>query len=244
MESQNKQDFFKKLIAIQCRLNVPKLRENKFGDFKYRNAEDILDAVKPLLASHGLLLTLTDKVIFVGERYYVEATATITDGINSLQTSACAREPEQPKAKTDVCQQTGACSTYARKYALNGLFCIDDTKDPDSDNGNDKQQPNKQQPKRDSFKETHSPAVGSPIEAGMIESSESAFQDLKENSNLEYIAEGQVTNFVIRQQELGITDDEVRKMLKEQGFSHDGSRKHIVKAMFLQAKKALEKMKG
>lgn len=122
-----------KLLDIQQNLHVPKTRENEFGGFKYRSIEDIEDKVKPFLKKHKLILTFTDRVYAVGERVYVEATAYLSDGSVSFSTSASAREAEKPKAKTDDAQLTGGCSSYARKYAVAGMFLIDDGKsDPDS----------------------------------------------------------------------------------------------------------------
>lgn len=124
----------KELIAIQSKLKAPKNQFNAFGKYKYRSCEDILEAVKPLLAENGCYLTLSDKVVMIGERYYIEATATITnkDGKQVSSTSS-AQEPADKKGM-DAAQVTGTSSSYARKYALNGLFCIDDTKDPDVTN--------------------------------------------------------------------------------------------------------------
>lgn len=122
------------LSAIQSELNVPKGRDNKFGGFKYRSCEDILDAVKPLLKKHNCVLTITDDIVMLGTRFYVKATATVSvvgSKDESLSVSALAREVET-KTKMDEAQITGAASSYARKYALNGLFCIDDTKDADT----------------------------------------------------------------------------------------------------------------
>lgn len=120
-----------KLINIQSELKAPKNQENKFGGFKYRSCEDILEALKPLLSKYELLLTLNDEIIMIGNRYYVQATAKVTDSSGEyIQTRAFARESEE-KAKMDSSQVTGSASSYARKYALNGLFCIDDTKDQD-----------------------------------------------------------------------------------------------------------------
>ena len=119
-----------KLSKIQQELKAPKNQRNTFGGYNYRSCEDILEAVKPLL--NGLILTLNDEIIQVGTRVYVKATATITDGEHSISTSANAREPESKKGM-DESQITGAASSYARKYALNGLFDIDDTKDADKD---------------------------------------------------------------------------------------------------------------
>ena len=118
-----------KLAKIQKELNAPKNQRNTFGGYNYRSAEDILEAVKPLL--DGAVLTLTDEIVLVGERYYVKATATFTDGNFSLSTTAFAREPIEQKGMSDS-QLTGTASSYSRKYALNGLFCIDDAKDPDT----------------------------------------------------------------------------------------------------------------
>lgn len=123
----------KELIDIQNKLKAPKNLYNKYGGFYYRNAESILTAVKPLLEETGCLLVLTDDLVEVGGRVYVKATATFTapDG-KSVFVEAFAREPDTKKGM-DEGQVTGASSSYARKYALNGLFLIDDVKDPDTD---------------------------------------------------------------------------------------------------------------
>lgn len=121
-----------KLIDIQQRLKVPKGRENDFGGFVYRSIEDIEDKVKPLLKEHGLVLTFDDQMVGIEGRVYVKATAEISDGKETIFVSAYAREAEKPKAKTDDAQLTGACSSYARKYAASGLFLIDNTADADS----------------------------------------------------------------------------------------------------------------
>ena len=121
-----------KLITIQKELKAPKGQFNKFGNYKYRSCEDILEAVKPLCAKEGVQLTISDEIVMIGERYYVKATATVTDGSESASVTAYARE-EETKKGMDSSQITGATSSYARKYALNGLFCIDDTKDADTD---------------------------------------------------------------------------------------------------------------
>lgn len=128
----------KRLIEIQKELKAPKGQYNSFGKYKYRNCEDILEAVKPLLAKRDLFITLNDDIIAVNERYYVKATATIYDneGKEIAHTTAFAREEESKKGM-DGSQVTGASSSYARKYALNGLFAIDDTKDSDTTNKGD-----------------------------------------------------------------------------------------------------------
>lgn len=127
--------IYEKLAAVQAALKAPKSQFNKFGNYKYRNCEDIIEAAKPLLKENGLLLMLTDDIEHIGDRFYVKATATIvdtTDG-NQLYVTAYARE-EQDKKGMDGSQVTGASSSYARKYALNGMFAIDDTKDSDTTN--------------------------------------------------------------------------------------------------------------
>ena len=150
-----------KLLAIQTKLKAPKGQYNSFGKYSYRSAEDILEAVKPLNAEQGLLLTITDEIKEVGGRIYVVATATVSDGTDELKVSAFAREPENKKGM-DESQITGATSSYARKYALNGLYAIDDNKDADTDehkqqqeNAPKKQQTQKQQPKEPTEKELH-----------------------------------------------------------------------------------------
>lgn len=123
-----------KLLKIQMELKAPKGQFNKFGNFNYRSCEDILEAVKPLVQKYNCVLMLSDTLRQIGERYYIEATATLTDidDNTSIANTAYAREEESKKGM-DGSQITGTSSSYARKYALNGLFCIDDTKDTDSD---------------------------------------------------------------------------------------------------------------
>ena len=124
--------MIEKLIKIQSELKAPKNQNNTFGKYKYRSCEDILEAVKPLLSREGLLLTLTDTIEQIGNRFYVKAKVTLTDGTETVENTAYARE-EETKKGMDGPQVTGTSSSYARKYALNGLFCIDDTKDADTD---------------------------------------------------------------------------------------------------------------
>ena len=124
-------EFIEKIVAIQSELKAPKGQYNSFGKYNYRSCEDILEGVKPLLAKHGLVLTIQDSIDLIGNRFYVKATATITDGKEQLSTSAYARESLDKKGM-DASQVTGATSSYARKYALNGLLAIDDTKDADT----------------------------------------------------------------------------------------------------------------
>lgn len=132
------------LAQIQSELKAPKGQRNLFGKYNYRSCEDILEAVKPLLTERGLVLLITDDIVQIGERYYIRATATIYDSEGSyISNSALARE-EAVKKGMDASQITGATSSYARKYALNGLFAIDDTKDADATNkGQDEPKPAK-----------------------------------------------------------------------------------------------------
>ena len=125
--------FQQKVVAIQSKLKAPKGQYNSFGKYNYRSCEDILEGVKPLLSKNELVLTIEDSIEMIGDRYYVKATATLSDGMNSISTSAYARESLDKKGM-DASQVTGATSSYARKYALNGLLCIDDTKDADTMN--------------------------------------------------------------------------------------------------------------
>lgn len=127
-------NIYEKLMAIQSHLRAPKNQFNKFGNYKYRSCEDILEAVKPLCAENNAVLVLTDDIVMVGDRYYVKATAKLIDTEvpnESIEVHAMAREEESKKGM-DAAQVTGATSSYARKYALNALFEIDDNKDPDT----------------------------------------------------------------------------------------------------------------
>jgi hypothetical protein len=125
-------NIYTKLRAIQCKLIAPKNQYNSFGKYHYRSCEDILEAVKPLLSEQGLTLRIHDEIVQMGNRYYVKAVVTITHDFETfLESTAFAREEEDKKGM-DGSQITGAASSYARKYALNGLFLIDDTKDADT----------------------------------------------------------------------------------------------------------------
>ena len=125
------QNLTQKLLNVQRDLKAPKGQYNNFGKYKYRSAEDILEAVKPINAKHGVLLTITDEPVLVGDWHYIKATATVTDGTESIVVTAYARESLNKKGMDDS-QITGTASSYARKYALNGLYLIDDTKDADT----------------------------------------------------------------------------------------------------------------
>ena len=142
--------IYSELSRIQQELKAPKNLYNKFGNYNYRNAESILEAVKPLL--NGLVLLINDEPVVIGARFYIKATVTLTDGEESVSAIAYAREDETKKGM-DGCQVTGACSSYARKYALNALLMIDDSKDSDDDSlspknpkNNEEEQKPKNQP--------------------------------------------------------------------------------------------------
>ncbi len=130
-----------KLLAIQSEIKVPKSQYNAFGKYSYRSCEDILEAIKPLAAKHNCVLKIHDEIEFISGRFYVKAIATLTDCETGeiVVAFAWARE-EETKKGMDAAQITGSTSSYARKYALNGLFCLDDTKDADATNKHDKEE--------------------------------------------------------------------------------------------------------
>lgn len=143
----SKKDLVEKLSEIQKLLKAPKSQYNSFGKYAYRNQEDILEAVKPLLAERKLIMTISDEIFGLGtDRVYVKATVTVTDSENSVTNTAFAREPLEQKGMNEA-QITGSVSSYARKYALNGMFLIDDTKDADATNTHDKDAPKDEQKK-------------------------------------------------------------------------------------------------
>lgn len=144
-----KKEFIEKLSRVQSALKAPKSKFNSFGGYNYRSTEDILEAAKPLLTSEGLILTIHDEIVTVGDRYYIKAHAVITDGEDTIEATAVAREQASKKGM-DESQITGSASTYARKYALNGLFCIDDTNDADTEEQANETQTRARKEKRDS----------------------------------------------------------------------------------------------
>lgn len=157
-------EFYARLATIQHALNAPKGQYNNFGKYHYRSCEDILEGVKPLL--DGLFLSISDEIVLIGDRYYVKSTATITDGETSHSATAMAREALDKKGM-DEAQITGATSSYARKYCLNGLFGIDDSKDADSNEH--KQQQNNAKPHQQQQKPKPAPdaALAAFTEAAM-----------------------------------------------------------------------------
>ena len=138
-----------KLLKIQQTLKAPKNQRNNFGGYNYRSCEDILEAVKPLLKETACILTISDELVNIGERYYIRSSAKLadTESTGYIENIAYAREADVKKGM-DESQVTGACSSYARKYALNGLFCIDDVKDADATNTHEKEQETKQETKQ------------------------------------------------------------------------------------------------
>ena len=135
MEIENRMTIQQKLLEVQSRLKAPKSQRNTFGNYNYRNCEDILESVKPILKEVGAVIILSDELVLIGERYYIKATANFIDIESGMAVgnTAYARE-EEVKKGMDGSQITGASSSYARKYALNGLLAIDDTKDSDTTN--------------------------------------------------------------------------------------------------------------
>lgn len=138
MAEKKEKNLQDSLIEIQKKLKAPKGQYNSFGKYRYRSCEDILEAVKPLLAAEGVLLTLTDEIVVLGNRFYLKATATVRKGDAEVSNASYAREDDTKKGM-DGSQITGTASSYARKYALNGLFLIDDTKDADTDEHHNQQ---------------------------------------------------------------------------------------------------------
>lgn len=148
----------KELIAIQSELKAPKSQFNKFGGYKYRKAEDILEAVKPLLNKQKCTLIITDDVVLIGNRIYVKATATIKNEKGECETTNGWAREEETKKGMDGSQITGASSSYARKYALNGLFAIDDNADSDTTNDGQHQEAQQQtQTQQPAAQQTASP---------------------------------------------------------------------------------------
>ena len=125
-------ELSKKILKVQAELKAPKNQYNSFGKYKYRSAEDILEGLKPLLAKHELLQTISDEIVLVGDRFYLKATVTVRHEEEKISVSGYAREALNKKGM-DESQITGTASSYARKYALNGMWAIDDTKDSDTD---------------------------------------------------------------------------------------------------------------
>ncbi|WP_077369686.1 ERF family protein [Anaerosalibacter sp. Marseille-P3206] len=169
-----------KLLSIQAELKVPKNQYNSFGNYNYRSCEDILEGLKPLLTEYKATLTISDEIVQIGDRYYVKATATLADIEKDMciETTAYAREDESKKGM-DLAQVTGSTSSYARKYALNGLFAIDDTKDSDYTNthGKAKDKPSKpvNNPKTDGEVKLYCSSCGTVINQNVASYSKQKF---------------------------------------------------------------------
>ena len=149
-----------KLLTVQSKLKAPKNQKNSFGNYNYRSCEDIIEGVKPLLKEVGLILNLSDEITLIGDRYYLKAKASVSDGESVVEIFGYAREALNKKGM-DESQITGTASSYARKYALNGLFAIDDTKDADATNDH------KPQPVKKSTQERYKQIADGLIEAGV-----------------------------------------------------------------------------
>lgn len=138
-------EFLGHLCNVQLKFNAPKSRYNSFGDYHYRSAEDMEAGLKPLLAEEGLTMVIQDEIVHIEGRFYIKATVTVTDGESLVHGIGYAREVES-KTKSDPAQITGMASSYARKYALGGLFLVDDQADPDSQDNGREQAPTKKAP--------------------------------------------------------------------------------------------------
>lgn len=221
-----KKSVVERLIEVQSLLKAPKGQYNSFGKYKYRSCEDILEAVKPLLAERGLLLFIEDEIERIGDtsgadslRWYVKATATVTDGKDTVTTTAYAREDKDKKGM-DGSQVTGASSSYARKYALNALFLIDDTKDADATNTHGKEQATAQQPQRPQKPRKPQPKASTPPkpETGGTQAKSAADGAITEDE-MTALRE----SFVNYRDALGMSgDDALRKLLNDTGLEHFG----------------------
>ena len=187
-----------KLAEIQAKVKAPKGQFNSFGKYNYRSAEDILEAVKQVVNPMGYSITISDTIINVGDRYYIKATATLSNGKETYSTDGYAREEESKKGM-DGSQVTGASSSYARKYALNGLFALDDTKDSDATNthGKEEAKPLQVQPKPLQYYKTIIDSLDS------IEGCKSFYNDhladIKLNSNILPLLTTKKLSFTINQ---------------------------------------------
>lgn len=183
-------DFYKKLIKVQSTLNAPKGQFNSFGKYNYRSCEDIMGALKPLLAAEGLFQFISDSVEVIGDRHYLKATVTVTDGEMSVSNSAFAREDEQKKGM-DGSQVTGASSSYARKYALNGMWNIDDSKDADTNEFREQQAKQAKQDVKQQNKPQLDLLSGQTLNA--------ATQWLSEGMTVEHVVEKLQTKYTLSQ---------------------------------------------
>lgn len=173
--------IYSKLISIQSELKAPKGQYNSFGKYKYRSCEDILESVKPLLCKYQCALVISDDICMMGDRIYVKAIAKLISGSEQIESSAFARE-EDTKKGMDSSQVTGAASSYARKYALNGLFCIDDTKDSDATNTHG-QQPKEELKQEPSVLQDAYDEISGATTIEQLKAIHKKYSNLKENKN-------------------------------------------------------------
>ncbi|WP_417852588.1 ERF family protein [Weissella viridescens] len=180
------------LVQIQSDLKVPKSQFNKFGNYHYRNSEDILEALKPLLKLRSCSLLINDEVVLIGERYYIKATVELTNSAGeSVKATGYAREALNKKGM-DESQITGSTSSYARKYALNGLFAIDDNKDADSFDNRPKQEEKQQAPKQQAnssgsaYIRTFGQLVGKLTNGGKKEQVQPLFAEISQTFNVPF----------------------------------------------------------
>ena len=175
-------DIREKLTKIQSELKAPKSQRNNFGKYNYRSCEDILEAVKPIAHKYGCSVLLSDEIRLIGDRVYVEAKAILACGSDEIGVKASAREPEAKKGM-DESQITGAASSYARKYALNGLFAIDDTKDADATNDHSSKPKHKKlaelKPNTEAFKKVKD-AMGKGFTLEQVKSKYSVSKEVEE----------------------------------------------------------------
>ena len=184
MSQEEKRNLTEKLLYLQQNLKAPKGQYNSFGDYHYRSCEDIQEALKPLLAHVKAVLLLNDEILQIGERFYIKATAKLQDVESNecITNTAYARECES-RPKMDVAQLTGSCSSYARKYALNGLFCIDDAKDPDAMKPDSKQPepkpPQQKPPQRQQSRQQTKPKLEEEYQKNVRKEAERTGTDLR-----------------------------------------------------------------
>lgn len=201
--------IYQKLIKVQTELKAPKGQYNSFGNYPYRSAEDILEALKPLLLKNGLTQIITDEIVQIGDRYYIKAIVTIFDDDGkSIQTTAYARE-ELAKKGMDGSQITGSASSYARKYALNGMYAIDDTKDADTDQYQKnyreaiKENPNNQNDNSGEVKEMFDLAKKHGVEPKFLQEYMAAFYQKTKTKDLTFDEIKELKNIILAESKIG-----------------------------------------
>ena len=214
------------LLEVQTKLKAPKGQKNQFGGYKYRSCEDILEAVKPLLKEQGLVLLISDEIVQISDRIYVKATAYLTNEEGgSYSTHAYAREADGKKGM-DPSQVTGATSSYARKYALNGLFCIDDTKDADTFKPEEEK------------KETKKPDFGKPSEPEVETTEEKLPFEVEPSGNTDIDA------LRALMEKDGVTDEQILEGFKGRYSAVENSDQNRIETLIKNWDKVVEKTKG